>query len=118
MVKILERSKDNVLGVEATGEVSLEDLKKVEVVFDEAIKKYDKINWLYIIGTMKYTNLRAMYEDMSWLMKNLKHFDRMAVVGDKKWEELMIKTDGFFFGEKYFDITQLEEAWKYVEGKA
>lgn len=44
------------------------------------------------------------------VFENLKNFDRMAVVGDKKWQELLIKADGLVFGEKYFDISQLDEA--------
>ena len=40
----------------------------------------------------------------------------MAVVGDKKWEELLIKADSLVFGEKYYDISQLDDAWEYVEG--
>jgi hypothetical protein len=56
-----------------------------------------------------------MYEDVKFLLKNLKHFDKMAVVGDKHWLEILIKADGLIFGEKYFDISELEAAWKYVE---
>ncbi len=115
MINVLERSKGNVLGFDATGEISPEDIESVEVVADKAITEYGKINWLIRMDTSRYTSLRAMYEDMMWLVKNLRHFDKMAVVGDKKWEELLVKADGLVFGEKYFDVSQLEEAWKYVE---
>jgi len=40
----------------------------------------------------------------------------MAIVGDKKWQEMLVKADSLVFGEKYFDIAQLEEAWQYIEG--
>ncbi len=116
MIKILEKSKGNVLGFYVTGEISPEDIESVEVVADKAIAEHGKINWLMRMETTRYTSLRAMYEDMMWLLKNLKHFDKMAIVSDKKWEELLIKTDGLVFGEKYFDVSQLEEAWKYIEG--
>lgn len=118
MIKILERSKGNVFGFEATGEISESDVRGVASQLDEAIKTYEKINWLFVMKTVKYTSLRAMYEDMMWLLKNIKHFDRMAVVGDKKWEELLIKADSLVFGEKYYDISQLDDAWEYVEGGA
>jgi hypothetical protein len=118
MIKILERSKGNVFGFEATEGISESDVRDVASQLDEAIKIYGKINWLFVMKTVKYTSLRAMYEDMMWLLKNLKHFDRMAVVGDKKWEELLIKADGLVFGEKYYDISQIDDAWEYVEGGA
>ncbi len=40
----------------------------------------------------------------------------MAIVGDKTWEEIIIKADDLVLGEKYFDISQLDEAWEWVEG--
>ncbi|HEA69109.1 MAG TPA: STAS/SEC14 domain-containing protein [Desulfobacterales bacterium] len=116
MITILGRSKRNVFGFEASGEISESDIQGVAAQLDEAIKAHGKISWLFVMKTAKYTSLRAMYEDMMWLLKNIKHFDRMAIVGDKKWEKLLIKADGLVFGEKYFDISQLDDAWKYVEG--
>lgn len=118
MIKILERSKGNVFGFETSGEISESDVESVAAKLDEAIEKYGKISWLIVLKTTKYTGLRAMYEDMKWVTKNVRHFDRMAVVGDRKWEELLVKADGFVFGEKYFDISQLDDAWEYVEGGA
>lgn len=115
MISILKRSKDNVFGLQASGEITAEDIEQVIPILNEGIKKYGKINWLMIMETGKCTSLRAMYEDMMWLLSNLKHFDRMAIVGNKKWEELLIKADGLVFGEKYFDESELEKAWKYVE---
>lgn len=115
MITILERSKGNVFGLEASGEISELDIYEVTKPMDEAVKKYGKINWLLIMKTSKCTSLRAVYEDIMWLLKNLKHFNRMAIVGDKKWEEILIKADSLIFGEKYFDISQLEDAWAYVE---
>ena len=40
----------------------------------------------------------------------------MAIVGDKTWEDIIIKADGLVFGEKDFDISQLDEAWEWLEG--
>ena len=117
MIKILERSSGNVIGYQAIGKITEEDMQSIIKYTDDVIAKHGKISWLYIMADFKGGTLRAMYEDIVWLFKNLKHFDRMAVVGNKKWHELMIKADGLVFGEKYFDISQLEEAWKYVEGK-
>lgn len=117
MLTILPRSHDNIIGIEAVGKISEADIEEIIPRLDECIEKYDRISCLIILNMSKYATLRAMYEDMMWLMKNLKHFDRMAVVGDKKWEELVIKADGLIFGERYFDITQMNEAWDYIEGK-
>lgn len=116
MIKKLERSQGKVLGFEASETIKLEEIKAIEPSLEDAIVKYGKTNWLMVMETDKCTSLRAMYEDMSWGLKYLKHFNKIAVVGDKKWEDLLIKADRLVFGEKYFDASQMDEAWEYVEG--
>ena len=115
MIKALERSKGNVFGFEVSGEITVEDIRRVTDVLDKAIEKYGKINWLFVFKTIKYHSPRAFYEDIMWVMKHLKYFDRMAVVGDTMLGEVLAKVDALAFGEKYFDISQLEDAWRYVE---
>ncbi|MBN1432293.1 MAG: STAS/SEC14 domain-containing protein [Methanomicrobiaceae archaeon] len=116
MLKVLERSHGNIVGIEASGEVTEEDIREITPQLDELIEKYGKISWIYVIKTTKYKTVRAMYEDMMWLLKNIKNFDRMAIVGETKSEELLIKIDGLVFGEKYFDISEIDQAWDYIEG--
>ncbi len=118
MIEILERSHGNVIGMRASDEISEADIAEVAPKLDALIEQYGKINWLLVMETAKYGTLRAMYEDLMWAMRNLKHFDRMAIVGNKPWEELLIKADGLVFGEKYFDASKLDEAWDYVEGRS
>lgn len=117
MFKVLERSHDNIIGVEVGGDITLDDIKLGEAAFEELIEKYGKVSWLCIWTNTHYTTMRAFYEDAMWMLKHLKNFDRMAVVSDKWWKKLLIKTDGMVFGEKYFDVEDLEKAWAYVEGE-
>jgi hypothetical protein len=116
MLKILEKSHGNFIGIEASGEISENDISEITPQLDELIERYGKISWLFVIKTGRYETVRAFYEDISWLLKNLKHFDRMAIVGETKAEEILVKADGLLFGEKYFDISAIDEAWKYIEG--
>lgn len=117
MLKILERSKGNVIGFENGPVVTMEEQLAAEKAAEALIAEHGKINWLYVWNTSKYENLRTMYEDMMWLLKHLKNFDRMAVVGDSTLKKILVKADGMIFGEKYFDIADIEKAWEYVEGK-
>ena len=115
MWKLLERSKGNVFGFEVGGKITEDEVKEAAVMMEAAIKEYGKVSWLVVWKTTHYASLKAMYEDTSWLLEHVKDFERMAIVGDKKWEEMLVKADSLVFGEKYFDISQLEDAWKYVE---
>ena len=117
MVKLLERSKDHVFGFEVSGEISEADFKETTEKLEKGMKKYGKVSWLFVIKSGKYNNPHVIFEIMGWALKNLPKFDRMAVVGDKLWEELLIEADSYMFGDQYYDIAQLETAWKFVEGK-
>ena len=116
MWKLLDRSKGSVFGFEVEGKITAAEVEAGAAMMEKAIQKYGKISWLVVWKTTHYTSCQAMYEDASWLLKNVKHFDRMAIVGDKKWEEMLVKADSLVYGEKYFDISQLQEAWQYIEG--
>ena len=116
MIRLLERSKYNVFGFEVLEKISESDFHDATTLLDEAIKEFEKISWLFVLKTEKYENPHVIFEIMGWGLKNVLHFDRMAVVGDKLWEELLIESDSYLFGDQYFDISQLEEAWEYVEG--
>jgi len=44
MIKLMERSKDNVFWFEVSGEVSESDFQETTAKLDEAIKEYGKIS--------------------------------------------------------------------------
>ncbi len=117
MIKFSDRSHDNFIGIEAEGVVTLDELKQAEQHIEELIAKYGKVSWMFVWKGVKYDRLGSFYEDSMWLMKHVKKFERMAIVGDSWWKKLLVEADGLIFNEKYFDLSQVEEAWAYVEGK-
>lgn len=116
MIEILPQSKDNTVGFKVTTPISLEDLQQIEPKLNQLIEQYGKINWLIILdGSFPYySSWRAFYEDMMWVTKHLKNFGKMAVVGHNPILKTLIKVDGLIFGERYYDISDLDEAWKYI----
>jgi len=117
MFRVMEKSHDNFVALEAGGDITTDELLQVEKDLEERIQKHGKINWMCVWKGKAYSNVGTFYKDMMWLLKNIKHFDRMAIVGDAWWKKLLVEADGLVFGEKYFDVSQEEEAWNYVQGK-
>lgn len=62
-----------------------------------------------------WSEIRAAYDDFKTGMKHRKDFDKIAVIGNKKWEEFIIKTFGFFIKAKvkffYTENNDLAENW-------
>ena len=61
----------------------------------------------------------AMWDDIKFDMKHFSDIDRLALVGDKKWEKGMSVFCGPFTTAKvrYFDNTAIAEARAWVESK-
>ncbi|HJO95122.1 MAG TPA: STAS/SEC14 domain-containing protein [Victivallales bacterium] len=117
-MKILERTAGRVIGFDAPGKITEEELAEVIKYFKLTIEKYGSISWLGSFKNFKgFKTFKALKQDLIFNLKNLKNYDRTAIVGNKLWLKISTKTAGLITGIKYFDISQLEEAWKYIEDK-
>ena len=63
--------------------------------------------------------LKEMAGDIKFALKHWSDIGRIAVVGEKKWEELATRVDNFFakWEEKYFHMDEMAQAWDWAEGK-
>ena len=85
MLKRIENLKDNTLVFEAIGTVTGEDYEKTLIpALEEALQKYDKINFLYLLGeSFESFDLKAMYNDSMVGIKHFFDFNKIAVVINK-----------------------------------
>ncbi|HYI15705.1 MAG TPA: STAS/SEC14 domain-containing protein [Thermomicrobiales bacterium] len=114
MIKILEGLPDNVLGVEATGEVTDSDY---ETVLNPAVRamreSHDRLRIIYVFGKdFDGWSLGGMWEDAKLGLKHPKSWEKIAVVSDEDRIKHMIKAFGWMVpGEvRIFDLTQLDAA--------
>ena len=121
----LDRSHDNVLGVEIAGEYTAEMEKQFEHAFEEILNNgYDKVHILVKIDQMKVSQIsvKAFFKDCFYSLRHLNKLGHMAVVGHSKVQKVLIEVDNWIFKserkgreERYFDVADMEEAWKFVE---
>lgn len=126
MLTVLEGSKDNVLGIEVTGGYTKPDVEAFRKAFEDVLAKgHDKVHVLVKIDAMSFkeSSFGAFVEDCRYSISYLKQLGRIAVVGNSDFEKFLVKVDNFLFGspekgrvEKYFDASQLEDAWAFVRG--
>ncbi|MCF6807720.1 STAS/SEC14 domain-containing protein [Thiotrichales bacterium 19S9-12] len=83
---------------------------------EEAINKYGKLRLMMEIENFSGWELQAAWDDLNVGIKHRKNFERIAIIGDAKWQELMTKIFGFFItGEtKYFPIEEKNQAEDWV----
>ncbi len=115
----LSESSEKILGFKVSGKLVDEDYKAFVPQIEKIIQEFGRISLLLELDDFHGWDLGAAWDDFKFGMKHIKDFKRLAIVGDKRWEEWMAKlAKPFMRAEvKYFDRSQLPDAWEWLHGK-
>ncbi len=114
----LKCSDGHVLRVQASGKFSKEDYQHFVPEVERLISKLGKIRILFEMHDFHGWEAGALWEDIKFDLKHFSDIERLAIVGDKKWEEWMAKFCKPFTTAaiRYFDVARTEEAQAWIEG--
>ena len=103
------------LSLKATGKLTHEDYEKINPMIDSALEgvKDPKVK-VYIDGSeFEGWELRAAWDDFKLGLKHGNNFDKIAIFGNKKWQEYTAKFGSWFMtGEvKYFEDADEALTW-------
>lgn len=118
MLKLLTGLPDQVLGIEAVGEVTGEDYQSVLVpAIESKVSSHRRMRLLYVLGS-DFTGFTgaAAWEDAKVGMRHFTAFERIAIVTDVDWIERMVKALGFILpGEvSVFSNKDLADARSWI----
>ncbi len=104
------------LEVHVTGKLTKESYERLVPAVDGQIKQYGKLHILFVMQDFHGWTAGAMWEDLKFDLKHWKDIERLAIVGEKKWEQGMASFCKPFTKAqiRYFDIAQIEDARKWV----
>lgn len=118
MLKIIDDLPDDVLGLEASGEVTADDYRSVLVPALEAkLAKYPKARLLYVLGPgFEGFSGGAAWQDARVGMQHFTDFDRVAVVTGTDWIRNIVEAFGFVMpGEvETFDSEEIDGARSWI----
>lgn len=127
MFAVLEGSKNNILAVEISGGYTKSDVEAFKKAFEAVLAKgQTKVNCLVKIDQMsvKESEFGAFVEDARYGLSHIKEIGLIAVVGKSDVQKFLTKVDNMVFGsaekgrvEKYFDTSELQQAWDFVKGQ-
>jgi hypothetical protein len=112
MIEQLSGLPGNVLGFRLSGKLHDEDYKSFVPVVDAAIGQHGKVRLLAEFHDFHGWDMRAMWDDIKFSTTHCTKIDRIALVGDKKWEQWMAKVCKPFTTAKirYFDSSEIDAA--------
>ena len=124
MIEQLKTFDRNVLAVEVIEGFTKKDEDFCQKLFNEKFEKgYDKVNLLVKLDEMKISksSTKAFFEDTIFALRNFKKIGHLAIVAHTNIIKAAVPIDNFFFKrlsegseERYFDKSQLEEAYAFV----
>ena len=127
MLEQIKTYEGNTLAFEVIDGFTETDEKLAQKFFQEKVDQgYEHINVLMKLDEMKisHSSAKAFMEDTIWVLRNFKQLGNLAIVAHSKIVKALVPIDNLFFerlqkgyDERYFDISQLDEALKFIEGK-
>lgn len=114
MVHIEE--KENIIFTVAVDKLEDDDYEKITPLLQEKVRQFGMIRWYFEMRNFEGWSLSAMWKDIKLDFKNRQNFEKIAMVGAKKWEEKLTDLMKPFTGAdiRFFDISQSDEAKKWI----
>jgi hypothetical protein len=105
--------------VKLTGKVQKEDYRHFVPPVDEAVSRHGKIRMLVEMHHFHGWSAGALWEDFKFDLRHFNRIERLAIVGDKKWEHGMaIFCKPFTTATiRYFPEEQATEAHAWISAE-
>jgi len=88
-VELHQEADGKILNVRVSGKLTKEDYERFVPEFEKLIQQHGKIRVLMRMDDFHGWKAAALWEDIKLDFKHFRDFERIAMVGDKAWEEGM-----------------------------
>jgi SpoIIAA-like len=119
-IKMLQFKKEaagKIVYVAVSGKLEKEDYEMLVPEMERAIEQHGKINLLFELLDFHGWSVGAAWEDTKFGVKHFNDIERLAIVGENKWEKGMVIFAKPFTTAKvrYFDIAERDEAERWMK---
>jgi len=116
-VVITELVAGKVVEVKISGKLHKEDYEHFVPLFERLIAQHGKLRLLVEMHEFHGWDVSALWQDIKFDLKHFKDIERLALVGESKWEKGMATFCKPFTSAtiRYFDVAQASAARAWVE---
>ncbi|WP_047420379.1 STAS/SEC14 domain-containing protein [Cellulophaga sp. Hel_I_12] len=117
MLQIIELTNDNVIASKAYGKLRKEDIEKIHPLIHAILDKGMKVRWYFEMDNFTGWDLPGLWEDLKMDTAHAKDYEKIAMVGDKKWQEWITQFMKPFTNAeiRYFDLADNKKAKEWIE---
>ena len=110
--QLTEKNGGRVPEVLVTGKLAHSDYQQFVPAFERLVKQHGKIRVLFEMADFHGWEAAALWDDVKFDLKHFADIERLAMVGDKKWEKGMSVFCRPFTTAtiRYFDRAAIQEA--------
>jgi hypothetical protein len=115
----IKRIDDNIfLALSIHGKLTHEDYERFVPMVENIVKdcKEAKISVLADAREFAGWELEAAWDDFKFSIKHFNKFDRIAIVGNRKWEEFVVKLSNLWTPYEIHFFEDYDEAVEWVKG--
>lgn len=115
-VEIRHPIDGNLVKVKIQGKLASKDYDAFVPTVEKLTREHGKIRMLVEMEDFHGWTAGALWEDIKFDAKHFNHIERLAMVGDKKWQEWTAKFCKPFTTAKvrYFDHTETDKALEWI----
>ena len=109
---------DFFLSLKAAGKLTHEDYKKITPMIDAALEGVSdaKIKAYIDVSELEGWELRAAWDDFKLGLKHGSEFERIAICGNKKWQEVSAKVGSWFISGEIQYFENQTDAMTWLQG--
>jgi len=120
MIEELAQSEGKYFGVKLSGKLEFDEERKWLTELDNRVAEHGKVRLLLQLDDGAGWGIKAGWEDIKWVFKNIKNIEKVAVISDSKVWEWLIKVDAVFakivnIEESHFHQSEMDEAWAWLK---
>ncbi|WP_299987685.1 STAS/SEC14 domain-containing protein [uncultured Pontibacter sp.] len=116
MLEILPETHDNILAVRVRDKLTIPDFDQYRNMVRDLMLKNEETHIYYEMVDVDWINPVAAIENGLFDVIHGLDYGRVAMVGEKKWQELSAKLASTVkkHGIRYYDLAEKEQAMRYV----
>ena len=128
MIEQIKTFNNNCLALEVIDGFTETDEKICQKLFETKLAEgFKQVNLLVKLDELKvsHSSVKAFMEDTIWVFRHYKEIGHLAIVAHSKILKASVPIDNLFFQraskgrlEHYFDVSQLDEAFDFIESKS
>ena len=116
-IEMTKLNNGKILVVEVSGKLSKEDYEKFLPEVELLINEFGRIRVLFEMHDFHGWKAGALWEDLKFELKHFSDIERLALVGDRKWEKGMsVFCKPFTTAQvRYFDEEEIDKAVEWLQ---